>query len=35
MAESRQNYEMLKELLKGEGFIKFLEKALETHMRLK
>lgn len=34
MAESRQNYEMLKELLKDEDFRKLSEKALEVQMRL-
>jgi hypothetical protein len=35
MAESRQNYEMLKELLKDEDFRELTGKVLEMQMRLK
>jgi hypothetical protein len=35
MAESRQNYAMLKELLKDEDFRKLSGKVLEMQMRLK
>jgi hypothetical protein len=35
MAESRQNYAMLKELLKDEGFRKLSGKGLEMQSRLK
>jgi hypothetical protein len=35
MAESRQNYAMLKELLKDEDFRKLAGKVLEMQMRLK
>jgi hypothetical protein len=34
MAESRQNYEMLKELLKDEDFRRLSAKMLEVQMRL-
>jgi hypothetical protein len=34
MAESRQNYEMLKELLKDEGFRKLSGKVLEMQTKL-